>query len=59
MVEAGFILQIDDPGVMTSWDMIKPEPSVAEYRRHLAQVLSARALTDAARRAGVDVPSIV
>ena len=26
-----------------------------EYRRHLAQVLSARALTDAARRAGVDV----
>jgi len=27
----------------------------ADYRRHLAQVLSARALTDAARRAGVDV----
>jgi aerobic carbon-monoxide dehydrogenase medium subunit len=26
-----------------------------EYRRHLAQVLSARALTDAARRAGVDL----
>ena len=29
----------------------------ADYRRHLAQALSARALTDAARRAGVDVPS--
>jgi len=28
----------------------------AEYRRHLAQALSARALTDAAHRAGVDVP---
>jgi len=27
----------------------------AEYRRHLAQVLSARALADAARRAGIDV----
>jgi carbon-monoxide dehydrogenase medium subunit len=27
----------------------------ADYRRHLAQVLSARALTDAARRAGVEV----
>jgi aerobic carbon-monoxide dehydrogenase medium subunit len=27
----------------------------SEYRRHLAQVLSARALADAARRAGVDV----
>jgi carbon-monoxide dehydrogenase medium subunit len=26
-----------------------------EYRRHLAQVMSVRALTDAARRAGVDV----
>jgi carbon-monoxide dehydrogenase medium subunit len=26
-----------------------------DYRRHLAQVLSARALVDAARRAGVDV----
>jgi len=30
-----------------------------EYRRHLAQVLSARALTDAARRAGVEVSSFM
>ena len=30
-----------------------------EYRRHLAQVMAARALTDAARRAGIDVPSVV
>jgi aerobic carbon-monoxide dehydrogenase medium subunit len=30
-----------------------------DYRRHLAQVLSTRALTDAARRAGVDVPNVV
>jgi len=29
----------------------------ADYRRHLAQVLSMRALTDAARRAGIEVPS--
>ncbi len=35
VVDAGFILQIDDPGFMTSWDMIKPEPNVAEYRRYL------------------------
>lgn len=35
VVDAGFILQIDDPGVMTSWDMIKPEPTVAAYRRYL------------------------
>jgi 5-methyltetrahydropteroyltriglutamate--homocysteine methyltransferase len=35
VVDAGFILQIDDPGVATSWDMIKPEPTIAEYRRYL------------------------
>ncbi len=35
VVDAGFILQIDDPGVATSWDMIKPKPSVADYRHHL------------------------
>jgi len=35
VVDAGFILQIDDPGVMTSWDMIKPQPTIAEYRRYL------------------------
>jgi 5-methyltetrahydropteroyltriglutamate--homocysteine methyltransferase len=35
VVDAGFILQIDDPGVVTSWDMIKPAPTLAEYRRYL------------------------
>jgi 5-methyltetrahydropteroyltriglutamate--homocysteine methyltransferase len=35
IVEAGFILQIDDPGIATSWDMIKPEPSLADYRRYV------------------------
>ncbi len=35
VVDAGFILQIDDPGAATSWDMIKPEPTVQDYRRHL------------------------
>ena len=35
VTDAGFVLQIDDPGIMTSWDMIKPEPSIAAYRRYL------------------------
>jgi 5-methyltetrahydropteroyltriglutamate--homocysteine methyltransferase len=35
VVDAGFILQIDDPGVATSWDMIKPEPAVQSYRKSL------------------------
>jgi 5-methyltetrahydropteroyltriglutamate--homocysteine methyltransferase len=35
VVDAGFILQIDDPGLADAWDMIKPEPSIAEYRRRM------------------------
>jgi 5-methyltetrahydropteroyltriglutamate--homocysteine methyltransferase len=35
VVDAGFILQIDDPGIADSWDMIKPEPTLAQYRRYL------------------------
>ncbi len=35
VVDAGFILQIDDPGLVNSWDMIKPEPTVSEYRRYI------------------------
>jgi 5-methyltetrahydropteroyltriglutamate--homocysteine methyltransferase len=31
VVDAGFILQIDDPGLPDSWDMLKPALSVAEY----------------------------
>ena len=35
VVDAGFILQIDDPGMATSWDMIKPAPTMDEYHRYL------------------------
>jgi 5-methyltetrahydropteroyltriglutamate--homocysteine methyltransferase len=41
VVEAGFILQLDDPGVVTSWDMLKPEPSRADYRRYTMARLDA------------------
>jgi 5-methyltetrahydropteroyltriglutamate--homocysteine methyltransferase len=34
ITDAGFILQIDDPGIATSWDMLKPEPSLAAYRKY-------------------------
>ena len=33
VVSAGFVLQIDDPGLPDWWDMIKPEPSVQDYRK--------------------------
>jgi 5-methyltetrahydropteroyltriglutamate--homocysteine methyltransferase len=35
IVAAGFILQIDDPGIATSWDMIKPQPALADYRKYI------------------------
>jgi len=33
IVDAGFVLQLDDPGLPDSWDMTNPEPSVEEYRK--------------------------
>ena len=32
IVDAGFTLQIDDPGLGETWDMIIPAPTLAEYR---------------------------
>jgi carbon-monoxide dehydrogenase medium subunit len=53
--------EIDSTAIQTAaaaaW-LVEPISDIhagGEYRRHLAQVLSARALTDAARRAGVDL----
>jgi 5-methyltetrahydropteroyltriglutamate--homocysteine methyltransferase len=33
IVEAGLILQLDDPATATGWDMITPEPALADYKR--------------------------
>ena len=33
IVEAGFVLQLDDPGLPDTWDMANPEPSVEEYKK--------------------------
>ena len=33
IVEAGFVLQLDDPGLPDSWDMANPEPKVDEYKK--------------------------
>jgi 5-methyltetrahydropteroyltriglutamate--homocysteine methyltransferase len=35
IVDAGFVLQIDDPGIATSWDMIKPQPALSDYRKYI------------------------
>jgi 5-methyltetrahydropteroyltriglutamate--homocysteine methyltransferase len=33
IVDAGLILQLDDPATATGWDMISPEPSLDDYRK--------------------------
>lgn len=33
IVDAGLILQLDDPAIAENWDMINPEPTVEEYRK--------------------------
>jgi 5-methyltetrahydropteroyltriglutamate--homocysteine methyltransferase len=38
VVNAGFILQIDDPGLVDWWDMLKPPLSVDEYRDRFARL---------------------
>jgi 5-methyltetrahydropteroyltriglutamate--homocysteine methyltransferase len=33
IIEAGFVLQLDDPGLPDTWDMANPEPSIEEYQK--------------------------
>ncbi len=33
VTDAGFVLQIDDPGLVDTWGMISPPPTVEEYRK--------------------------
>jgi 5-methyltetrahydropteroyltriglutamate--homocysteine methyltransferase len=33
IVEAGLILQLDDPATATGWDMVTPEPALADYKK--------------------------
>jgi hypothetical protein len=50
VVAAGFILQIDDPGLPDWWDMLKPEPTVEAYRQF------ARRRIDAVNHALAGIP---
>jgi 5-methyltetrahydropteroyltriglutamate--homocysteine methyltransferase len=33
ITDAGLILQLDDPSIAESWDMVNPEPSVKDYQK--------------------------
>lgn len=41
IVDAGFVLQIDDPGLGETWDMLNPQPSLDEYRKMQARNIAA------------------
>ena len=36
VVDAGFLLQVDDPGLPDAWPTFIPKPSIEEYRRYAA-----------------------
>ena len=33
ILDAGLVLQLDDPAIAENWDMINPAPAVEEYRK--------------------------
>ena len=33
IVEAGLVLQLDDPAIAENWDMVNPEPAAEDYRK--------------------------
>ena len=47
IIDAGLVLQLDDPGLPDSWDMANPEPAIDEYRKFAA--LRVEALNHALR----------
>ena len=47
IVDAGLILQLDDPAIAENWDMINPEPTVDEYKKF--SMLRVEALNHAIR----------
>ena len=34
IVDAGFVLQLDDPGLPDTWDMLDPHPTLDQYKRY-------------------------
>ncbi len=41
IVDAGFVLQLDDPGLPDSWDMFDPEPKLEDYKRYASVTIEA------------------
>jgi 5-methyltetrahydropteroyltriglutamate--homocysteine methyltransferase len=41
IVDAGFVLQLDDPGLPDTWDMFNPQPALADYKKYAAVTIEA------------------
>src|SRR5579863_1449623 len=41
IIDAGLILQIDDPAIAENWDMVNPEPTAADYRKFTMRLVEA------------------
>jgi 5-methyltetrahydropteroyltriglutamate--homocysteine methyltransferase len=41
IVDSGVILQLDDPALAENWDMVNPEPDIADYRKFTARLIEA------------------
>jgi 5-methyltetrahydropteroyltriglutamate--homocysteine methyltransferase len=41
IVEAGFVLQLDDPGLPDTWDMLDPHPTLDEYKGYALKRIDA------------------
>src|SRR5262245_32104918 len=47
IVDAGLVLQLDDPAIAENWDMVNPEPSIGDYQKF--SMLRVEALNHAIR----------
>jgi len=41
IIDAGLILQLDDPAIAENWDMVNPEPSVEDYKKFTMLLIEA------------------
>ncbi len=41
ILDAGLVLQLDDPAIAENWDMVNPAPTVAEYQKFTMQRVEA------------------
>jgi len=41
IIDAGLVLQIDDPAIAENWDMVNPEPTAEDYRKFTMTLVDA------------------